>query len=95
MTCYLKGKKNVFLRNTTNKHRVIIVTLTELIKPWFDAFHSCYDATIGTAKLSVQSFLKCLITEISETKDLLVLLLQHAGHNSNHCTLKVTKSKIT
>ena len=91
MTCYLKGKKNVFRRNTTNKHRVIFVTLTELIKPWFDAFHSCYDAAIGTTKFSVQSFLKYLITEISETKDLLMLLLQHAGHNSKPLHFKSNK----
>ena len=32
LTCYLK-KKNAFLRNTVNKHSVINVTLTELIKP--------------------------------------------------------------
>ena len=33
-------------------------------------------------KLKVQSSLKYLITEISENKDLLVLFLYHADHNS-------------
>ena len=36
-------KKNVFLRNSANKHRVINVTLTELMKPGCNALHS-YDA---------------------------------------------------
>ena len=70
-----KGKKNAYLKNNANKHLVFNVTLVELIKPDCNAFHSYYDATIGTTKLSVQGSLKCLITEISETKDLLVLLL--------------------
>ena len=34
-----KGKKNVFVRNTSNKHRVINVTMTELIKPGCNVFH--------------------------------------------------------
>ena len=67
-------KKNVFLRNSANKHRVINVTLTELMKPGCNALHS-YHAGIGTSKLSVQSSLKCLVTKISETKGLLVLFL--------------------
>ena len=66
---------NAFLRNIANKHCVINITLTECIKPECNVFHSQYDAAIGTTKLSVQSSLKCLITEISETKGLLVLLL--------------------
>ena len=45
------------------------------MKPGCNAFHSYDDAVIGTTKLSVQNPLKCLITKISETKDLLVLLL--------------------
>ena len=61
-------KKNAFLRNTANKHRVINITRTELIKPGCNVFHPYYDAAIGTTKLSVQSFMKCLITEISETR---------------------------
>ena len=40
-----------------------------------NAFHSYDDAAIGTTKSSIQSSLKYLITEISENKDLLVLLL--------------------
>ena len=70
-----KGKKNAFLKNTGNKHHVFNATLVELIKPDCNAFHSYYDAAIGTTNLSVQGSLRCLITEISETKDLLVLLL--------------------
>ena len=45
------------------------------MKPGRNAFHSYDDAAIGTTKLSVQIFLKFLITEINVTKDLLVLLL--------------------
>ena len=45
------------------------------MKPGRNAFHSYNDAAIGTTKLSVQISLKSLITEISETKDLPVLLL--------------------
>ena len=70
-----QGKKNAFLRNTAKKRCLINVTSTELMKPGYNAFHSYDDAAIGTTKLSVQSSLKCLINEISETKDLLVLLL--------------------
>ena len=71
----LKGKKNAFLMNSADKHYVFNITLTELIKPGWNAFHFYDDDAIVTTKLSVQSSLKCLITEISETKDLLVLLL--------------------
>ena len=70
-----QGKKNAFPRNTANKHCLINVTLIELMKPECNAFHLYEDAAIGSTKLSVQSSLKCLINEISETKDLLVLLL--------------------
>ena len=59
-----QGKKNVFLRNTTNKHHVIIVTLTEPTKPGCNAFHLFDDAAIGTTKLNVQNSLKCLIMEL-------------------------------
>ena len=55
-------------------------------------FHSYDDADTGITKLSVQSSLKCLTTEISENKDLLVLLLHHADKSC--CTLKIAKSKI-
>ena len=77
-----KGKKDAFLRNTANKHRLINVILTELKKPGCNAFHLYDDAEFDITKLSVQSSLKCLITEISKTKDLLVLLWYHADHNS-------------
>ena len=40
--------------------------------------------------LSVQSFLKCLTTEIRKNKDLLLLFLYPAGY----CTLKAIKSKV-
>ena len=70
-----KEKMNAFIRNTAYKHRVINVTLTELIKPGCNVFHSCYDAAIRTTELSVQNSLNCLITENSVTKDLLALLL--------------------
>ena len=65
-------KKNAFPRSTANKDRVSNVTLTEPIKPGCNAIHLYDDAAIGTTKLSVQSSLKCVITEISETMDLLV-----------------------
>ena len=65
-------KNNAFLRNTANKHRAINVILTELEKPGCKAFHLYDDAHIDIAKVSVQSSLKCLITEIGENKDLLV-----------------------
>ena len=68
----LQGKKNAYLKNTANKHRVINVTLTELMKPGCNAFYSEDDAPIATTELNI---LKYLITEISDTKDLLVLLL--------------------
>ena len=41
-----KGKKNVFVRNNSNKHRVINVTMTELIKPGCNVFHQYYDAAV-------------------------------------------------
>ena len=46
-------KNNAFLRNIANKHRVINVTLTELMKSGCNAFHSYNDTAIGTTKLSV------------------------------------------
>ena len=71
--------------------------MTERKKPGCGTFHSYDVADIDVTKLSVQSSLKCLITEISdseisEIKDLLVLLLHHA--DKHHYTLKVAKSKI-
>ena len=64
-------KNDVFLRNAANKHRAINIILTELEKPGCKAFYLYDDADIDITKLSVQSSLKCLITEISENKDLL------------------------
>ena len=69
LTCYFKTKKDAFLRN---KHRAINVILTELEKPGSKAFHLYDDVDTDITELSVQSSLKCLITEISENKDLLV-----------------------
>ena len=48
-----KGEKNAFLRNTANKHRVINVTLAEIIKPGCNAFLLNYVTVIGTTKCSV------------------------------------------
>ena len=53
-----QGKKDVFLKNAVNKHRVINVILAELKKPECDAFHSYDDADIDVPKLSVQNFLE-------------------------------------
>ena len=76
-----QGKNDAFLRVTDKKYLVINVTLTELKKPECTAFHLYDDGDIDIAKLSFQSSLKCLIIEISENKDLLVLLMYHAGYN--------------
>ena len=54
---------------------MINVALTELMKPVCNTFHSYDDAAIGTTEFSVPKSLKCIITKISENKDLLVLLL--------------------
>ena len=67
-----QDKNDTFLRNTANKHHAINVIPTELEKPGCKAFHLYDDADIDITKLSVQISLKCLITEISENKDLLV-----------------------
>ena len=67
-----KGEKNAFLRNTANKHRVINVTLTELIKPECNAFLLNYVTVIGTTKCSM--FLE-MSYNYKLVKDLLVLLL--------------------
>ena len=64
-----------------NKHRVINVILTELKKAGCNAFYLYDDADIDIKELIIQSSLKCLLTEISENKDLLVLLLYYADHN--------------
>ena len=45
-----EGKKNAFIRNTPNKHRVINVTWTELTKSGCNVFHFYNDAAIGTTK---------------------------------------------
>ena len=65
--------------------------LTELKKPEFDAFHSNDDADTDITKVSIQSSLKSLITEISEKKDLLLLLLYNAEHNSKPMRFKSNK----
>ena len=70
-----QGKKDAFLRNTVNKHSAINAILTKLKKPGCLSFHSYDDADIDMTTLPVQSSLKCLITEISKKKDLLVLSL--------------------
>ena len=57
--------------NTANKHRIINVILTEHKKLGCKTFHLFDDADINITKLSVQRSLKCLLTEISENKDLL------------------------
>ena len=81
-----QGKKDAFQRNFVNKHSKHCAMLTELKKPGCNAFHS-YDAGIVITMLSVQSSLKRFITEISENKDLLLLLLYHADHNSKAIVL--------
>ena len=65
--------------------------LTKLKKPEFDAFHSNDDADTDITKVSIQSSLKSLITEISEKKDLLRLLLYNAEHNSKPMRFKSNK----
>ena len=49
----------------------IDIILTELEKPGCKGFHLYVDPDIDITKLSAESSLKCLITEISENKDLL------------------------
>ena len=83
-------KKDTFLKNNVNKHFVINVILTELKKPGCNTFHS-YDVDIDITKLSVQSPLKYLVIEISENKDLVVLFLYHADHNSKSLYFKGNK----
>ena len=56
----LQGKKDGFLRNTVNKHRVIYVILTKLKKPGCNAFYSYDSADIDITKLSVPSSLNVL-----------------------------------
>ena len=89
-----QGKKDAFLRNAVNKHRVINVILAELMKPGCNAFHSYDDDDIDSTNFSVQSSLKCLITEISEKMIYLCYCCIMQSIIQNHCTLKVTKSKI-
>ena len=70
-----QGKKDAFRRYTVNRHCLINAILTGLKKPGCNSFHLSDDAEIGMTKLPVQSYLKCLVTEISANKDLTVLLL--------------------
>ena len=65
--------------------------LTELKKPGCNAFHLHDDTDIDITKLIVQISLKCLTTEINENKDLLLLLLYHADHNSKRLYFKSNK----
>ena len=67
-----QDKNDVFLRYTANKHLAINVILTKFEKPRCKVSHLYDDADIDITKLSVQSFLRCLMTEISENKNLLV-----------------------
>ena len=86
-----QGKNDAFLRNFANKHRVINIILTELKKPGLNAFHYIMDLTLILQKLSVQSSLKCFIIQISENKDILMLLLYHPDHNSKPLYFKGSK----
>ena len=87
-----QGKNDAFLRNIANKHRVINTILTELKKSGFNAFHLHNGAATDITKVqSVQSSLKCFIIEISENKDLLMLLLYHPDHNSKPLYFKGNK----
>ena len=86
-----QGKNDAFLRNTANKRLVINVILAKPMKPKGNAFHLYDDADIDITKLNVQSSLECLITEISEKKDLLVLLLYHGDHDSKPLYFKSNK----
>ena len=86
-----QDKSDELLRNTANKHRAINIILTELEKPGCKAFRLFDDADIDIKKLTVQSSLKCIITEVSENKDLLVQLLYHANHNSKPLYFKSNK----
>ena len=72
-----QGIKDTFRKYTVNKHCLI---LTELKKPGYNSFRLYDDAGIDMTKLPVSSSLKCLITEISENKDLTVLLLYQIRH---------------
>ena len=91
LTCYFKEKKDAFLRNTVKKHCIINVILTEHKKPECNALHSYDDAYIDFTKVSVQSSLKCLVSEIRENKNLLVLFLYHADHNLKPLYFKSNK----
>ena len=62
--------------------QLILYWLTEFKKPGYNASNLHDNVDIDITKLSVQSSLKCFITEINENKDLLTLLLCHAEHNS-------------
>ena len=75
----ISRKKDAFPRSTVNKHFAINFILTEPKKTGCNAFHS-YDVDIDIAKLSVQSPLKYIVTEISENNDLPALFLYHAEH---------------
>ena len=87
-----QGKNDAFLRSTANKHRVINFILTEFRKPSCNAFHLYDGADIHITKVKcLQSSLKCFVTEISENKDLLMLLLYHADHNSKPLYFKSKK----
>ena len=66
--------------------------LTELKKPECNVFHSNDDAENDITNVSIQSFLKCLITETSENEeDLLMPLLDNADHNSKPVYFKSNK----
>ena len=88
-----QGKNDVFLRNIANKHHVINVVLTELKKPGCNAFHLYDDAGIDITKFSVQNSLACLISKISEKRNLLRYCWIMQTLILNHWTLKVTKRK--
>ena len=76
------------MRNNVNKHCVNNVILTARKKLESNAFHSYDDAYIDFAKLSVQSSLTCLVSEIRDDKNLLVFLLYQADHNSQSLYFK-------
>ena len=67
-----QDKNDVFLRNTANKHRAINVILSKLRKPGCKTFVLYDNTDIDITILNVQSSLKCLITEITENKVVLV-----------------------
>lgn len=85
------GKKDVFLRNTSNKQRLINFIAIELEKAGVKIIHSEDDADVDIVKEAIGQSLDYKTIVIGEDTDLLILLLNYFNSDSKGLLFKSNK----